>query len=438
MAAKKATLVWTADQEKALELLQGAAHHVMLYGGSRSGKSLLLVAAIVHRALKAPGSRHVIFRHRFNHCVSSIGMDTLPTVMAKRFPDIPYKIDRTRWVATFRGGSELWLAGLDDKERTEKILGQEYATLFFNECSQISYEAVLMARTRLAQKAPPLVNRAYYDINPAGSRHWTSLLFISKKDPGSRPIGAPLANPDNFSAMQMNPSGNRENLPPEYMVELDNMPDRQRRRFRDGLPTAELDNALWRSEFFRPVASDPVKLAEECDRVVVAVDPSGVGGAEDERSDMVGIVVAGRRRGEKRYVVLADRTMRGSVQQWAGTVCHTFRAFKANSVVAETNFGKAMVAHVIRTEDPNVPVKEVTASRGKSVRADPIAQLYEQGRVEHVAGLGDLEDQCCNMSPAGYHGERSPDRVDALVWALSELSQGSRVEIYSPSQDRWI
>jgi phage terminase large subunit-like protein len=92
-------------------------------------------------------------------------------------------------------------------------------------------------------------------------------------------------------------------------------------------------------------------------------------------------------------------------------------------VVAEKNFGGALVAHAIRTANPNVPVKEVTASRGKSVRADPIAQLYEQGRVEHVEGLGELEDQCLNMSPAGYHGERSPDRVDALVWGLSELSQ---------------
>jgi hypothetical protein len=403
----------------------------MLYGGSRSGKSLLLVAAIVHRALKVPGSRHVIFRHRFNHVVSSIGMDTLPTVMAKRFPDIWHRVDRTRWVVTFKGGSELWLAGLDDKERTEKILGQEYSTLFFNECSQISYESVLMARTRLAQKTV-LVNRAYYDMNPAGSRHWTSLVFIHKKDPASRPMGAPLANSDNYAALQMNPYGNRENLSPDYIAELEAQPERQRRRFLLGEPTAELDNALWKPEFFRPVAGDPVALAEECDRVVVAVDPSGASGAEDKRSDEIGIVVVGRRRNEKnRYVVLADCTMRGSPQQWARTTVTTFHRFKADKVVAEKNFGGALVAHTIRTEDPNVPVKEVTASRGKAVRADPIAALYEQGRVEHVKGLGDLEDQACNMSAAGYHGERSPDRVDALVWGLSELSQSSGgIQIY--------
>jgi hypothetical protein len=110
--------------------------------------------------------------------------------------------------------------------------------------------------------------------------------------------------------------------------------DTQARAFMEGLAergvTAELDNALWRPEFFRPIVGDPVKLAEDCDRVVVAVNPSGVGGAEDKRSDMVGIVVCGRLRGEKRYRVLADRTMRGSPQEWAGTVCRTFSDFKAD------------------------------------------------------------------------------------------------------------
>jgi phage terminase large subunit len=162
---------YTVDQVTALQLLGGPARHTMLYGGSRSGKTFLLCAAIV-RALKAPGSRHAIFRHRFNHLKVSVGFDTLPTVLARRFPSVAYNLDKSDWV--FRiGPSEIWLAGLDDKERTEKILGQEYATLFFNECSQIAYSSVVMARTRLAQKTT-LINRAYYDCNPPGSRHWTA------------------------------------------------------------------------------------------------------------------------------------------------------------------------------------------------------------------------------------------------------------------------
>jgi hypothetical protein len=286
-----ASFRYTDDQLAALNLLAGPARHIMLYGGSRSGKTFLFVSAIVHRAIKAPGSRHAIFRLRFNHNKTSISLDTLPKVMALRFPSVPYKIDRTDWVCRV-GGSEIWLGGLDDKERTEKILGQEYATLYFNECSQIAYNAVLMARTRLAQKTT-LINRAYCDCNPPGSKHWTAMVFAAHKDPASKPAGAPLANADNYAAMVMNPYGNRENIAPEYLQELESLPERQRNHFLLGKYTAELDNALWTVDVFRHVRP-PEK--GECERIVVAVDPSGASGAEDKRSDEIGIVVCARMR----------------------------------------------------------------------------------------------------------------------------------------------
>lgn len=425
---------YTTDQAAAWHLITGPARHAMLYGGSRSGKTFLITAAIVMRALKAPGSRHVIFRHRFNHAVTSIGLDTLPTVMAKRYPGIPYKFDRTRWMCTLGGGSEIWLGGLDDKERTEKILGQEYASLYFNECSQIAYSAVLMARTRLAQKTT-LINRAYYDCNPPGSKHWTAMVFVGKKDPASKPAGGPLPNPDNYAAMVMNPFGNRENLAPEYIAELEALPERQRQRFLLGKFTSDLDNALWTVDSFRHI---PKIQPGDCERIVVAVDPSGASGVEDRRSDEIGIVVAAKLRGTKRYAVLADRTLRGSPHQWARVAINAYKEFSADTIVAEKNFGGAMVQHTIRTEDNNIPVKEVTASRGKVVRAEPIATLYARGEVDHVmqfgdggsqADFGELEDQCANMTTAGYVGERSPDRVDALVWALTELSQGKTISL---------
>ena len=419
---------YTQDQAAALLKLGGHARHVMLYGGARSGKTFVLVTAVVMRALKAPGSRHVIFRHRFNHLKNSIGMDTLPKVMKLRFPGVPYHIDRTDWIVKV-GGSEIHLGGLDDKERTEKILGQEFATLYFNECSQISYSAVLMARTRLAQKTK-LLTRAYYDCNPPGSRHWTAMVFVSKQDPASKPSGAALTNPDNYDAMVMNPFGNRENLAPEIIAELEALPPRQRDRFLLGKFTAELDNALWTIDSFRRVKGDASAIAEQCDRVVVSVDPSGAAGPEDKRSDEIGITVSGRYRGEpKRYVVLADMTMRGSPQQWARAAINAYRRFKADTIVAEKNFGGAMVAHTIKTEDPNLLVREVTASRGKAVRAEPISTLYARGLVDHVDDLGALEDQMVNMTTAGYMGERSPDRVDSLVWGLSDLSQGKQFSI---------
>lgn len=386
---------WTEDQEAAIRLLGGPARHTMLYGGSRSGKTFVLCGAVVMRALKAQESRHAIFRHRFNHLKISIGLDTLPKVMKLRFPDVSYKIDKTDWVVRLGNKSEIWLAGLDDKERTEKILGQEYSTLYFNECSQIAYSAVIMARTRLAQKTA-LINRAYYDCNPPGSKHWTAMVFVSGKDPASRPVGQPLPNFENFKAMVMNPNGNRQNLSEEYIAELEALPERQRNRFLLGKFTAELDNALWTVDGFkRRLTEDPVTVAEDCDRVVVSVDPSGASGPEDKRSDEIGIMVAGRRRSNKGYVVLADRTLRGGPGQWARAAISAYKDFKADAIVAERNFGGAMVSHTIRTEDPNVPVREVTAARGKAVRAEPISTLYGKGEVDHVAGLGDLEDQMC-------------------------------------------
>jgi hypothetical protein len=422
-----AAIKYTADQAAALHLLAGPARHTMLYGGSRSGKTFLLCAAIIARALKAPGSRHAIFRHRFNHLKVSVGLDTIPAVLAKRFPGVGYELDKSDWV--FRvGRSEIWLGGLDEQMRTEKILGQEHATLYFNECSQIAYSAVLMARTRLAQKTS-LVNRAYYDCNPPGSRHWTAQLFVNKKDPAT--AGVPLPNPDNYAAAVMNPYGNRENLAPEYVGELEALPERQKQRFLLGRFTSELDNALWTIDSFRHIPRiDP----GECQRIVVAIDPSGASGPEDKRSDEIGIVVAALLK-SKRYAVLADHSMRGGPHQWARAAIKAYTDYHADCIICERNFGGAMVMHTLKTEDRNVPIKEVVASRGKVIRAEPISARYSCGEVDHIAQFGDLpksdfselEDQLINMTASGYMSERSPDRADALVWALSELSAPPKV-----------
>ena len=109
---------------------------------------------------------------------------------------------------------------------------------------------------------------------------------------------------------------------------------------------------------------------------------------------------------------------------WARRVGEAYVTFEADRIVAERNFGGAMVEAVIRTVDKQLPVKMVTASRGKIARAEPAAALYEQGRVKHVGALPQLEDQMVAMTPDGYVGEGSPDRADALVWAITELMLG--------------
>ncbi|MDN4988836.1 terminase family protein [Bradyrhizobium sp. WYCCWR 13022] len=154
-------------------------------------------------------------------------------------------------------------------------------------------------------------------------------------------------------------------------------------------------------------------------RVVVAIDPSGTGG-ENDGGDAVGVVVAGLGMDGLGYV-LADRTLKASPAAWGAAAVAAYQEFRADRIVAERNFGGSMVEHVIRTVNPSTPYREVTASRGKIQRAEPIAALYEQNRVRHVGSLTELEDQLAAMTGDGYLGDGSPDRADALVWALTEL-----------------
>ena len=128
---------YTTAQKRALRLLGGPAGHVMLFGGSRSGKTFALVCAILTRAGKAPGSRHAIIRRHFNGVKTSIGADTLPKAVRLRFPT--WRLDYNQSDSVFRlaNGSEIWLIGLDDAQRADKILGKEFATVYFNECSEL-------------------------------------------------------------------------------------------------------------------------------------------------------------------------------------------------------------------------------------------------------------------------------------------------------------
>jgi len=159
-------------------------------------------------------------------------------------------------------------------------------------------------------------------------------------------------------------------------------------------------------------------------RVVVAVDPSGTAGASDN-GDSVGIVVAGKAVDGKAYI-LADRTCKLSPDGWGRRTVHAYQEFKADRIIAERNFGGAMVEHVIRTVDGSASYREVTASRGKIARAEPVAALYEQGRVKHAHSFPELEDEMCAMTPDGYVGDGSPDRADAAIWALTELMLAHR------------
>lgn len=180
----------------------------------------------------------------------------------------------------------------------------------------------------------------------------------------------------------------------------------------DGELIEDLPNALWSRSLFRRDAGDG-----PLGRVVVAVDPPVTGGP---KSDACGIVVAGQ-RGEG-AVVLEDRTLKPATPLgWARRAVAAFHSHQADAIVAEVNQGGDLVRSVIAQVDPAVPVRAVRANRGKWLRAEPVAALYGRGLVAHVAGLSELEDEMCAFGADGLSNGHSPDRVDALVWALTEL-----------------
>lgn len=405
----------TPDQIRANKLLGSAARSILLYGGSRSGKTFLLTRATVIRALKAKKSTHAVLRFKFNHLKDSIIKDTLPSVMEKCFPNVDYDVNRTDWDCRFPNDSRILFGGLDDKDRTEKILGQEHSTIYLNEASQITYSARNKARTRLAQNSG-LALKEYVDCNPPNQGHWLYSIYIRKVEPLS---GVTIHNPDSYVSMLMNPDGN-PHLSESYLEILESLPHKERRRFRLGEFLEMVEGALWTQDWIdrnRAHKRDLPNLV----RIVVAIDPSGCSGEEDTRSDEIGIVVVGIDRRGIVYV-LDDLSGWYSPEGWAKAALHALDKWGADTIIAEINYGGAMVEANIRSVRKNAPIKVITASRGKVQRAEPVANLYEQRRVKHVGIFPDLEEQLCLFSTSGYMGAYSPDRADACIWGVSELA----------------
>jgi phage terminase large subunit-like protein len=588
------TFKLTKKQEALRDLIASDARHILLVGGGRSGKTFLFVRAIVTRALLIPNSRHCIVRFRYNHVRASVWLQTFPAVMRLCFPTVTWEDARSDGYLKFPNGSEIWFAGLDEKERVEKILGMDFCldpfakvltadlrwlpamaiqpgqeiigfpehldghtrlkrsvvearkvliaprvrvvtdkgetvvsadhkfvcycddrrhrnfrsvswraakdlspgdmlqfgakpwdgdetcqrvnpltlwegmrligtkyvakvisiekledgpvialqtstktliadgflghncTIYYNECSQIPFSSFQIMRTRLAQSIPGARLKAFYDLNPVGTGHWTYKLFIRKVDPEtSRPLG----NPEAFVWDYINPLDNQDNLDPAVIDEYKNMSPRLRRRFFEGVYVAEIDGALWTHEVIEHCKIDLEEVPRSLVRVVVAVDPSGTqGGDETKRSDNVGIVVVGLDSAGIAYV-LEDLTCNLPPEGWSRVVSHAYHKWAADRIVAEPNYGGEMVRFVIQAHEPHARVKMVHSSRGKVLRADPISAYYgyevngvwKGDRVRHVGDLRELEDQLVNFAMSGYKGERSPDRADALVFGLTEL-----------------
>jgi predicted phage terminase large subunit-like protein len=412
------TFKLTPRQCEVRAIFATGAKYFLIYGGSRSGKTFLTIYTIITRMLKAPGSRHVVFRNDGIDAKQSIGNETVPAVLALAYPDLALKWHDQDGYYEAPNGSQLWLAGLKDKARLDKVLGKEFATVYLNEASQITLEAFSVVQTRLAQSVAQvdgrrLPLRLYVDLNPTVAAHWTYQIWVN----GIHPDGGMMIkdHASQYRHMTINPVDNSDNLPADYLDSLANLPERMRRRFYDGAYTADDDNALWRRGWIKRDSLDIYG------RIVVALDPATT---NKIGSDETGIVVAGL-GGDGRGYVIADESGKFRPEEWARRAISLYDTFNADCIVAEVNQGGDMVEAMIRAESRGrtIPVRKVYATRGKHVRAEPVAALYEQGKIRHTQEFGTLEDQACaftvdfDRDAQGY----SPDRVDALVWAMTEL-----------------
>lgn len=416
------TFELTPKQLEGRKLLGAGQAHSLLYGGSRSGKTFLMCYAIAVRAIRAAESRHAMTRLHNIDVRQAVMQDTFPKMMRLAFPDVPYQVNKTDQFVSMPNDSEVWFAGLDDKDRVEKILGKEFATIGVNESSQVSYKSVETLRTRLAQAAylpdgTMLPLRAYYDLNPAGKSHWTYKEFHL----GVKPTGEKLNDPDDFKFLVMNPTDN-PHLPAEYLKQLQNLSARQKKRYFEGQYLSDVPGAFWTSAMIE-AARIPKTDIETMRRIVIAIDPATTSNETSNETGIVAAAVRGTGQNAHGYV-LQDLTGIYTPSEWAKVAVKAFKRWGADRFVAEGNQGGEMVKHTIQTAMPNAPVKIVHARRGKDARAEPVAALYEDGRVSHVGELRDttgqtgLEDQMTSWVP----GESdSPDRVDALVWAITDL-----------------
>ena len=422
-------------QARLRELFTSGKRYNLCYGGSRSGKTFEIVGTIVERALFAPGSRHLIVRQEGTSAKRAIVKGTLPEMMKLRFPGVPFEWKEQYGYVELGNGSQVWVGGLNDDKALEKILGNEYATIYINEASEVKYKAFTLLRSRLAQtvetiKGERLSQRFYVDLNPTTRQHWTYRVWIDGVEPESQTA----TDTDQYGHCVVNPLDNADNLSAEYLVDLRSLPPRARKRFLDGSYVEDVEDALWRRSVIRRVQNVPPLR-----RIVVAIDPAV---SAEAGSDETGIVCAGVDFAGNGYV-LEDGSNKYRPEEWARMALAIFDSFNADKIVAEVNQGGDMVENTIRAVRQHTPYKAVRATRSKLIRAEPVAALYERGKIFHAGEFTQLEDQMCSFSTGfdrkaqGY----SPDRVDALVWAMTDLfpdlAAGPVEDEWDDEEDQW-
>jgi len=259
-------VTFTDRQVSALRLLKSRPY-VLLDGGAQSGKTRVILEWMIRKGLRHPGLRMFAGRAMLTDAKASLWRQSLPQIIDSYKSPGLFSLNNTDLIVTMPNGSQLYVDGFDDKERIEKILGRGFAIIYLNECSQIEYRAYTTAKTRKSQVIPGFTNQMLFDCNPPAPSHWIHKLFYEKIEAKE---GKPLANPEDYAELLMNPADNQENLPADYIASLDDLPDEEMRRFKLGeyvKPSGAIFKELDRVKHTMPRVDIPV-----CDRYAVGVD----------------------------------------------------------------------------------------------------------------------------------------------------------------------
>jgi hypothetical protein len=368
-----------------------------LYGGRGSAKSHFFAECLVANAATNNGFRGLCIREVQKSLKES----------AKRL--IEDKIQSMGYGHLFNvkhdeigtpGGGVISFTGMNTQNSESVKSYENYSVAWVEEANSFSSRSLELLRPT---------------IRSPGSELWFGWNPDSASDPVDRFFRGPTP-PENAIIRRVSYADNKF-FPEELRIEMEqdrkNNPDRFSHIW-NGDYAPQAVGAIWN---MANIHDNRIHEAPTMGRILVSVDPAV---SNTERSDEHGVIVGGVGEDGRGYV-LDDVSLKGTPQQWAERAISAFDRYDADCIVVEKNQGGDMCKHTLRTVRPSIPIEEVVATRGKHVRAEPISALYATNQISHVGTHTELEGQMCRMTAAGYDGEGSPDRVDALVWLFTKL-----------------
>ncbi len=398
-------------QKTSLKLIDDNKY-TLLIGKGRSGKTLAIMYLLFKRAIKYPKTNHAIFRNTLSSCVDGIWKITIPEIIKNFFPALPliegFKMNESSHEITFHNGSRIVLRGLDTKERAQKVLSTQYASVFIDEAHLVDYEYVGLLLSRMPQPLNVQYRtKVICAANWAPKTSWLKVFFQDKNNPETKSPHLQECNMITFETSD-NKSINAE----EYLSALVNAGDRRSRLACAGDGFYEqIEGALWKQDDIRRIKK--LKL-EEYDDIVIAFDPAVT---NTETSDEHGICIAGLI--DETYHIIEAFEKREDINIIAKEIAQLYHSYSCSKLIYESNQGGDFIPALISNHDESVYCEGVRAKKAKLLRAEPICALYKNQKVYHTKTFQELEDQMLTYTGKGD----SPNALDALVYAVKYLSE---------------